>query len=248
MWWIEKKSHWNPADSVQMHRLFSALIIIMDFALSKEKKKLHDCLNGNEWYIFNYERLIVWLIKPSAFVHTSSSLRRPGRAHSLSPDEVWWWGLMMSASSHHHLASSTTLFSAVVFRPAVEAISDHSLRASERKKPSLKPRHNKWKCKTFVVVNMQISLLTYSRGSVYLLPPSAVGEMHSGKKKKKKGEIAFARSVCERGRTLCWLCSRYGCHISAGSTSRPAVCGEKTVGVPNTHSLGPSTRSLPVSS
>lgn len=154
----------------------------------------------------------------------------------------------MSASSHHHLASSTTLFSAVVFRPAVEAISDHSLRVSERKKPSLKPRHNKWKCKTFVVVNMQISLLTYSRGSVYLLPPSAVGEMHSGKKKKKKGEIAFARSVCERGRTLCWLCSRYGCHISAGSTSRPAVCGEKTVGVPNTHSLGPSTRSLPVSS
>lgn len=33
---------------------------------------------------------------------------------------------------------------------------------------------------------MQISLLTYSRGSVYLLPPSAVGEMRSEKKQKKK--------------------------------------------------------------
>lgn len=27
--------------------------------------------------------------------------------------------------------------------------------------------------------------------------------------------------------TLCWLCLRYGCHISASSTPHPAVCGEK---------------------
>lgn len=26
---------------------------------------------------------------------------------------------------------------------------------------------------------------------------------------------------------LCWLCLRYGCHISANSTFHPAVCGEK---------------------
>ena len=33
--------------------------------------------------------------------------------------------------------------------------------------------------------------------------------------------------VCKWGCTLRWLCSRYGCHISASSTFHPAVCGEK---------------------
>lgn len=77
---------------------------------SKRKIQL-DCPRLERTIHIQLRRLIVWLIKPSAFAPTFSSLDwQANRADtlSLSSDEVWW-GLMTPASSCQHLASSTPL-------------------------------------------------------------------------------------------------------------------------------------------
>lgn len=151
-WKVSLKSSWFGAMAAPLQRA-----LIMDFHWGTARRKMAPLLKL-KWMIY------IQLWAPYCLTHKAicfcscfQLITPTERAHSLSSDEVWWWRLMMSASSHHHLASSTLFYCCLL--PLLFKSNCMSIWETFAA-PCTQAWYNKWKCKTFVVVNMQISSLS----------------------------------------------------------------------------------------
>lgn len=162
-WWINHSTE-SLTETNWLGVMTALQCLDYGFPLSKEGgKKWLDCLNWNGMIYFQLRVPYFLTHKAICFCSYFQLITLTERAHSLSCDKVWWWRLMMSASSHHHLASSK-LFCFCLPLPSLSVITLKEWLFLSKRNLCW---YNKWKSKTFVVVNMQMSLLTCSWLSLF---------------------------------------------------------------------------------